>query len=781
MIKNINIILLFLLFFQHFNKINSNDNFNSFLISKKIEEIENEKIMKEKLIDNAIYIIRNKNGDLNLDIEGGNTPTFLDNPKKALKKHFRFISVDKNTNRPTDIITSDNYYCIEDKDNHKRIGITNLDGEIGLYPAPNNSNNGISDNCLWKIYPIIIGENSNDIVIKKIYYYIQNRANGKFLTFVDKANKKGILRCNFENKEKLTDKNYFILNRRYREKNPNESSEILEKEPIDVLIKYIDLSDPNLKREGIAQIKKDEENGEITFVVRSILKNIPWIRKIFILMPNEKVKYFKDPDEIKEKIVYVKDKDILGFDSASSPVFQFNLWKMQQFGLSENFILMDDDYFIGKPLKKSNFFYEENGEIYPALVTGDYYELRRKNLETALKPLLAKIGNIGPHTPNGFTIMQKSTLLFLFDIFGEDNNRYGQPLIEPAFSHNAIPVKQSDIKEVYDLIIKLYPYAEETLKAKIRHIRSLQPQTIFLGYPKNKYDRRVKIISSKFYDLTQFKGKIESELFVINTSDKKYASNHYSNEIKRLQALFPDKTPYEIGGPPIIKENDNNKEKNENKEKDEKKVENIEKIVKKNEKKVEKDEKKVVNDEKKVELDEKIVEKDEKIAEKDENSVKNETIAEKNENDENLVKKETSEIENNDEFYENIIEHIKNNLEEKKKYNYDLSDIKNKIKNLYDEYNKKEKEVEEIKKKYNNLIGKNETIFINRDKNDSNYKFYEILILIVILVGFILYLYYTEEFSRNNINKYSNYSDVNGFGSIGKDIELSMVNSKLIV
>ena len=87
----------------------------------------------------------------------------------------------------------------------------------------------------------------------------------------------------------------------YREKNPNESSEILNKEPIDVLIKYIDLSDPNLKREGIHQIKKDEDNGEILFAVRSIIKNIPWIRKIFILMPNEKVKYFKEPEEIKDK------------------------------------------------------------------------------------------------------------------------------------------------------------------------------------------------------------------------------------------------------------------------------------------------------------------------------------------------------------------------------------------------------------------------------------------------------------------------------------------------
>ena len=33
---------------------------------------------------------------------------------------------------------------------------------------------------------------------------------------------------------------------------------------------------------------------------------------------------------------------------------------------------MDDDYFIAKPLNKSNFFYEDKGTILPALVTSDY-------------------------------------------------------------------------------------------------------------------------------------------------------------------------------------------------------------------------------------------------------------------------------------------------------------------------------------------------------------------------------------------------------------------------
>ena len=89
-----------------------------------------------------------------------------------------------------------------------------------------------------------------------------------------------------------------------------EDLKIIEKEPIDFLIKYIDLNDPTLIREGIPQIKKDQDNEELKYNVRSILKNIPWVRKIFIVMPNKKVRYFKDYDLIKEKIIYVNDKDI---------------------------------------------------------------------------------------------------------------------------------------------------------------------------------------------------------------------------------------------------------------------------------------------------------------------------------------------------------------------------------------------------------------------------------------------------------------------------------------
>ena len=154
--------------------------------------------------------------------------------------------------------------------------------------------------------------------------------------------------------------------------------EILNNEPIDILIKYIDLRDPDLKRNGIHQIAKDYDNEELRYSLRSILFNIPWIRKIFILMPNKKVRYIKNYTLINKKIVYVNDKDFLGYDSSNCNAFLFRYWKMKKFNIYDNFIIMDDDYFIGKKLKKSDFFYVENGKVVPSIVSSNFLKIEKK-------------------------------------------------------------------------------------------------------------------------------------------------------------------------------------------------------------------------------------------------------------------------------------------------------------------------------------------------------------------------------------------------------------------
>ena len=170
------------------------------------------------------------------------------------------------------------------------------------------------------------------------------------------------------------------------------------------------------------------------------MKNIPWVRKIYILMPNEKVMFLKPEEEIKDKIIYIKDHELIGFNSSSTSVFLFSLFKMRKFGLSENFIYMDDDYFIGKPLKKSDFFYENDGKIYPFLITDSFKEMNKSLLEEQQKILYGKTGKYS-QTSNDYLYRKTSTLIFLYNIFGDDIDRNGYPLIEAEFNHNAMPLK----------------------------------------------------------------------------------------------------------------------------------------------------------------------------------------------------------------------------------------------------------------------------------------------------------------------------------------------------
>ena len=481
-------------------------------------------------IKNAFYIISNSDGTLNLEYKRS-LKFKPERGNKTLKKNFELIKY---------IEGNEDYFFIREKDSG--LDLSSDGKEIGFYTKFFFSQ---KDSSLWKIIPKITKSNN-------LIYYVQNK---KYKRFWELSVDEKLKLSKNDDISELNQNNEFKFNELYKEVE-KKNSELLEKEPIDVFIKYIDLSDSELNRTGIHQIQKDKDNQELKYSVRSILKNIPWIRKIFILMPNEQVKFFKPKDEIKEKIVYVKDKDLLGFESASIYAFLFNIYKMKRFGISENFILMDDDYFIAQPLNKNDFFYEENGTILPALVTSDYYEMSKEHLTKELQKYLSKRENEDPHSENGFQIQQTRALLFAYEIFGNDDQRYGKKLIEPAFSHNAIPVKISDLKEIHDYVTNNYEHGNEFLTSLVRTNLDLQMHTLYMAYVKNKYDRRVSKISSAFYDLNQIsylKWNMK-KLFVINTSTKNYQMSFFQLEKKILNELFPKQTEYELDGDEIAEQ-----------------------------------------------------------------------------------------------------------------------------------------------------------------------------------------------------------------------------------
>ena len=375
------------------------------------------------------------------------------------------------------------------------------------------------------------------------WFFIETNNNKYIIQNINKCfiyYKNNNLKC--DKNININDASKFSLIKVYEEVNHSEEDlKLIEKEPVDVVIKYIDLSDPDLKREGIPQIKKDEDNQELKYSVRSILKNIPWVRKIIIVLPNKKVRYFKDYELINEKIVYVYDKDLIGFDSANIYTFHFNYWKLKKYNVSENIITMDDDYFIGQPLNKSDFFYVDNGTVVPSLVADTYKEETESNINKNLNNYKrTAIKEKDKQTSDVFMYTIYNTYKFVLKKLNK------KALLVPYFTHNAIPCNINDIKEMYDIVYNS-EFKSSTLDSLFRGLETLQFQTFYMSYIFNKYTKKGRPIDHAYIGHARSTtANFNYPLFVINTGGLDYAPMTFKKARIVMEKLFSEPTPYEI-------------------------------------------------------------------------------------------------------------------------------------------------------------------------------------------------------------------------------------------
>ncbi len=333
----------------------------------------------------------------------------------------------------------------------------------------------------------------------------------------------------------------FFITMLYEEVKLNRYNNFLvNKEPIDVIIKYIDLMDPELNRTGIHQLKKDIDNEELKYSVRSILTNIPWVRYIFILMPNKKVRYFKDYPLINEKIKYINDKDFLGFDSANSINFQFRYYNLKKYGISDNFIVMDDDYFIGSPLNKTDFFYVENGKVVPAIITSVFLEIDKDSCEEKRKYFKYSIEkNKEEQTSNVFDYnLYLTYLLFI--------KKMNSTIMIPKQTHNAIPVNINDLEEIYQMVLKS-ELKDQTLNSIYRQSVCFQFIGFVFCFTFLIKRRKIHSISYRYININNsLLVHYKTSLFCINTGSTYYSPLTFMKTRIIMEKLFPYPTIYEL-------------------------------------------------------------------------------------------------------------------------------------------------------------------------------------------------------------------------------------------
>ncbi len=337
----------------------------------------------------------------------------------------------------------------------------------------------------------------------------------------------------------------------------------VERAEIDVVYKYIDLHDPTLKRGNnkvdkyvpinsnatTTAISKDYDNNELMYSLRSVLKNIPWVRKIFIIMPNDKVRFLKAPEEISDKIVYIKNEDLLGFDSDSSIAYKWNFWRLKDFGCSNHILYFCDDYFIGKPMRKSDFFYKnEKGDIVPYIF---YKHAIKYTSKTEMHNILSELDKqttaSDEHRQNGLSYKCQNARAydFLYSVLNKDYLYV--PKHVGSTIHNAMGFNLNEIKELYDIINSKYKYADYCLRGLKRSKYDMWMVALYPFYFLNKEDRKINTnITHRYFDMAAKDINNNYNLFCINTG-----GNREYSDIERLKAkikmeqFFPEPTKYE--------------------------------------------------------------------------------------------------------------------------------------------------------------------------------------------------------------------------------------------
>ena len=141
---------------------------------------------------------------------------------------------------------------------------------------------------------------------------------------------------------------------------------INKNEKIDIVLLWVDGNDKEWQEEkstyqninGDAGKNRFRDCNNLQYVFRSIEKNAPWVNKIFFITYGHLPKWL---DTSNPKLVVVNHKDYIPkkyLPTYNSNVIELNLHRIKD--LSEQFILFNDDLFLLKNTKETDFF--KNGK-----------------------------------------------------------------------------------------------------------------------------------------------------------------------------------------------------------------------------------------------------------------------------------------------------------------------------------------------------------------------------------------------------------------------------------
>lgn len=200
-----------------------------------------------------------------------------------------------------------------------------------------------------------------------LYQKAKKLINTPSLFFRDYLNKKYPI---FSNEQKINQNDEAIIAKYELQQSLLESTLLSQDMPIDVVFTWVDNTDKawqdkykftnnNNNNNNIGLYAQDnsrfENHNELYYSVYSVLQNLNWVNRIFIITDNQEPAWLNKINNPKITIIdhtQIIDKQYL--PTFNSHVIEAHLHNIPN--LNENFIYFNDDVFVAQPLPKTHFF-----------------------------------------------------------------------------------------------------------------------------------------------------------------------------------------------------------------------------------------------------------------------------------------------------------------------------------------------------------------------------------------------------------------------------------------
>ena len=288
---------------------------------------------------------------------------------------------------------------------------------------------------------------------------------------------------------------------------------------------------------------KNVSNGELRYSLRSVFKYLPFVRKIWIIMPNKSISFL---DGTNDKITYVNDSQIVDGSTRNSTVKEWQMWKLLELGCSENIIYFNDDYFIGQPCTEDVFFNPTNGKPYVPIVFKTH-QLNHNVIEMTKQKWHSRTtdDDFRRHTGNSHMIQRFNSIAFVSSLVPDGKLQWH---MSRTFFHNACGVNLNDAKTLYDLMMQKYNH-KEFIRSVERGRYDLQWQEAYWSYCYNVLGYKGKGFMFGFYEFPSWTlPKSLPTVFCINTSGTypKLSTHDVIHFVREMEKHYPDPIKGEI-------------------------------------------------------------------------------------------------------------------------------------------------------------------------------------------------------------------------------------------